>query len=630
MLIKYLKSSTNRKIKFEEKLDISSPEKYYEFSKKGEKIVLGGKFYYYNQGLKKNIFFRENPYNQLSSLLAKYGLEGFINNVEGEYWGLVINGKANSVRLFSDKLKQLELYYFDNEKIFLASDDPKEIIDEIGRPPAYNKQGLISNVLLHLPKGHTLFQGIYRLKYNETIKIAADKILLEKFKDTNVNIADYSQADLEKYEEMVTKAVLSRASKKMNLVLNSGGWDSTLILALLVKHLGKNKVRSVTMKITFADGRCFNVYEIAKVKKIAKMLGIKNEVVEMDYKKENLYSAFESIKDPSFYRGLLFLAPANWGKTIDHIKNRYGKDIVVFHGEGCDSLQNFGLSQFETLFHENEDFRSYADKMANYLFSPSFFSKIKDNSFANDNVYRIFKGLYPDKKFVEVQNLTQKEKIYYYLLSFIMSDIRVPFRKVESKGYIKDVALRNFENWLKEEYFEEAVDNISEKNLYYYYLNLYTSFHLQSPQIHIYRTGIRNMRFPYIDLNTFNFLARMPESFGRGLEFRPTKYAEKTFAKRIFSKELVALLEAGPHSYLYEIENMNPYDEYLLKGSLYEQMKKKIDIEKISKIFDNSTFESEKIMKFAEDFKQGRLKNLSSLEKNILLAIMLFSIHPDA
>jgi len=75
---------------------------------------------------------------------------------------------------------------------------------------------------------------------------------------------------------------------------------------------------------------------------------------------------------------------------------------------------------------------------------------------------------------------------------------------------------------------------------------------------------------------------------------------------------------------------MNPYDEYLLKGSLYEQMKKKINIKKISKIFDNSIFESEKIVKFAEDFKQGRLKNLSSLEKNILLAIMLFSIHPDA
>lgn len=630
MLIKYTKNAKDRKIKFEEKLDISSDEKYYEFPRKSGKIILRGKFYYCNQGKKNNIFFRESPQSQLKALLQKYNLEDFINNVEGEYWGLELNDNTNSVRLFSDKLKQLEMYYFDNEKFFLASDDPKEIVDELGRPPAYNKQGLISNVLLHLPKGHTLFQGINRLKYNETIKIAADKLSIEKFEDSNINIAEYTDQDLAEYGELVTKSILSRASKKMNLVLNSGGWDSTLILALLVKHLGKNKVRSVTMKITFSDGRCFNVYEIAKVKKIAKMLGVKNEVVEMDYRKENLYPAFESIKDPSFYRGLLFLAPANWGKTIDHIRNHYGKDVVVFHGEGCDSLQNFGLSQFETLFHDNEDFRAYADKMANYLFSPSFFGKVKDNSFLKDNVYKIFRGLYPEKKFIDVKNIGLKEKIFYYLLSFIMSDIRVPFRTVESKGYIKESALKNFENWLREEYFKDAIDNVSEKNLYYYYLNLYTSFHLQSPQIHIYRTGVRNMRFPYIDLNLFNFLARMPENFGRGLEFKPTKYPEKTFAKKVFPKELVDLLEAGPHSYLYEIEDMNAYDEYLLKGSLYEEMRKKINLEKIEKIFTDSIFETKKIMDFAEDFKQGRLKNLSSMEKNILLAIMLFSIHPDA
>lgn len=627
----YLKYYLQKKSNLDQKIEIKEENgQNYIFSFKDQKFILGGKFYYFNKGAKKNILFGQNPKTKIKELLKKNTINEFINNIEGEYWGVKMDYKNNSLMLFSDKLKQLEIYYFIDEDVFIASTDPKEILNKLGKKPVYNKYGLISNVLLHLPKGDTLFQDVKRLKYNEIIKLETHKLSVEKLKDKDIKIADYSEKDLAEYNQMVVKSILSRASKTMNLVLNSGGWDSTLILALLVKHLGRNKVKSVTMKITFADGRCFNIYEINKVKKIAKMLGIKNEVVEMNYKEENLYPAFASIKDPLFYRGLMFLAPANWGKTIEHIRKHYGKDVVIFHGEGCDSLQNFGLSQFETLFHDNEDFRGYADKMANYLFSPSFFKKLKDNSFLQDNVYRIFRGLYPEKKFVDAKNLPLKDKIYYYLLSFILSDIRMPFRKIESKGYIKDSALKSFEKWIRENYFEEAIGDISEKNLYYYFLNLYTSFHLQSPQIHIYRTAFPNMRFPYIDLNLFNFFSRMPENFGRGLEFKPTKYAEKTFAKKVFPKELVDLLEAGPHSYLYEIENMNPYDEYLLKGSLYEEIKGKINIEKIKDIFNPDVFETAKIVKFAEDFKYGRLKNLAGLEKNLLLALIIFSIHPEA
>lgn len=626
----YLKCQKGKNLKFNEKIELKlQRENCYSFNRKEKKIIIGGKFYYYNLISKKNIFFRENPEKQLGELIKRYSISDFVNNIEGEYWGIEIDYKNKFLKIFSDKLKQLELYYFDSDSFFIISESPKEILDEVGIPD-YDKNSLISAILLYPPKANSLFKGLKRLKYNQTIRMFRDKISIEESVDKDTEIVKYSEKDLHQYGELLKNAILSRASKKMNLVFSSGGWDSTLILAILRKYLGKDKVIGITMKITFSDGRCFNKFEIAKVKKISRILGIKSEIIEMNYQKEDLYSRMDEVKDNLFYRGIFFLAPANWSKTVNYIKKKYGEDAVIFHGEGSDSLQNFGFSQFETLFHDNEEFRLYADKMAGYLFSPSFFKKIQDGRFLKDNVYKIFRGLYQDKEFVDVKKLSLKDKIYYYLLSFIFSDIRVPFRKVSSQRFIEESVFRNFENWLRVNYFQKAIKNINEKNLYYWFLFLYTSFHFQSPQIYVYRIALTNVRFPYIDLNLFKFFCQLPEEYGRGLEFRTTKFLEKEFAKEVLPKELVEMLVAGPHSYLYEIEDMNPYDEYWLKGSVYEKVKNKIDLKKIKKIFDSRTFRITEIEKFIQDFRQGRLKNLSSVETKLLIMITLFSIHPKA
>lgn len=626
----YLKYNLQKKAGLKEKINFNEGEgQKYGFSFRDHEIVLGGKFYYFNTALKKNVVFGQSAKTKLAKLLKKLSVSEFVNDVEGEYWGIKMDYKNNALTVFSDKLKQLELYYFYNDDVFLLADDPKIIVDEIG-PREYEPNSLISAVALYVLKGHSLFKGLKRLKYNEIIKIAGSQVNIEKTSDKDIKIKDYSEKDLASYNNLVKSAILSRASKKMNLVFSSGGWDSTLIMAILAKYLGKDKVRGITMKITLADGRCFNTYEIAKVQKISKMLGVKSDIVEMNYQKEKLYPGIYDVKDNFFYRGLLFLAPANWAKTIDYIKSKYGQDAVIFHGEGCDSLQNFGFSQFETLFHDNEDFRAYADKMNNYLYGPSFFKKLEDNSFEKDNVYKIFRKIYQDKEFVEVKSLDLQRKIYHLLMSFLLSDIRIPFRKVECQKYVKEGAFERFESWLEENYLKDAIENISADNLYYHYLALYTSFHLQSPQIYTYRTGLKNVRFPYIDLNLFRFMAGLPEKHGRGLEFKPTKFLEKEYAKEVLPKELVQMLEAGPHSYLYEIEDMNPYDEYWLKGSVYEHMKTKLDPEKIKRIFDENTFKTREILEFAERYRQGRLKNLSSVETKLLLLLVLLSIHPDA
>ena len=618
----YLKYYRKKTLEFNKKIELRDKEnKFYVFADKPQKFFLKGNFYYYNSDKLKSVFFNNNPEQQLRKLLKKYNLNNCINNVEGEYWGVKIDYKNKTLKIFSDKLKQLELYYFWNKDVFLASEDPKKIIDEVGIL-GYEKNSLISSILLYVPKGHTIFKGIYRLKYNEMVAMTQDKILIDNLIDKNTEISNYSEDNLVQYNKNFKDAVLSRASKNFNLVLISGGWDSTLILSILRKYLGKNKVKGIIMRIILSDGRCFNTFEVEKAKKIGKSLGVKTDVIEVDYRKKDVSEKFKEAKEELFLKNLFPLVTlANWSAVIGYIIQKYGKEVVVFDGEGADSLQNYGFSQYISLLHDDDNFREYADKMKNYLFGPTFFKKIKNNNFLGDTVYRIFLNFNKDKKFVNVENLNNGKKLYYYLMSFIFSDIRIPFRKVDCQRYVKNTAFKNFEGWLKREYFQKVIDNIQEKDLYYSFSCLYTLFHLQSPQIRVFQSGLENMRFPFIDSSLFRFLYKMPESFGRGLNFNSVKFPEKKLARNVFSNDLLKIVESGPHSYLSEIEDINFYDECLLKGSVYKYMRDKIDYEKVKNIFDNKSFNG--IESLIKRFKMGELKNISGTEARLLMLLTL-------
>lgn len=623
----YLKYCRKKTLEFLKKIELRDKEdKFYTFTDKNQKICLQGNFYYYSSDKLKSVFFNNNPKQQLKRLLKKYNLNSFINNVEGEYWGAKIDYKNKTLTIFSDKLKQLELYYFWNDDIFLVSEDPKKIIDEVGIL-GYEKNSLISSILLYVPKGHTIFKGIYRLKYNEIITITQNKISINNLIDKDTGISKYSENDLLQYNKILKNAVLSRASKNFNLVLISGGWDSTLILSILRKHLGKNKVKGIIMSIILSDGRCFNKFEVEKSKKIGKNLGVKTDIIEVDYRKKDVSEKFKEAKDELFLKNLFLLTSANWSMVISYINQKYGKDVVIFDGEGADSLHNYGFSQYISLLHENDNFREYADKMRNYLFGPTFFKKIKNDNFLGDIVYKIFLNFNKDKKFVNVENFNNEKKLYYYLMSFIFSDLRIPFREVDCKRYVRNTAFKNFEEWLRKEYFQKVIDNIQEKNLYYNFSYLYILFHLQSPQIRIFRSGLENVRFPYIDSNLFRFLYKMPESFGRGLNFNSVKFPLKKLARNVLSGALLEILESGPHSYLSEIEDINFYDEYLLKGPGYKYMRDKIDYKKVKNIFDNKNFYINEIENLIKRFKKGELKNISGIEARLLILLILLSSH---
>lgn len=623
----YIKYNRGKGLAFGERIDIRQGEdSFYAFTDGHTQTILSGKFYYYNSANSKPVFFGTKPENQLGKLVKKYSVENFIDNVEGEYLGVEINSEKQSLTLFSDKLKQAEFYYFYNNDFFVASNDPRQIVEDMNISE-YDSTVLASAVIFYVPKGHLLFKGVRRLKYNEVVTIAKNKIAVTRFRDKDQKISDYSGKDLDRYYEIYKNSIFSRASKKLNLVFSSGGWDSTSLLFMLSRHLGKDKVRGVTIKMVMSDGNCFNEFEVNKVLKIGRILGIKMDIVEVNYGKKDLYAKFDEVKDILFYKNIFYFSPANWSKIVSYIKGKYGEDVVVFSGEASDSLHNYGFSQYISIPHGNDDFAEYADKMKNYLFGPTFFKKVMANTFLNDAVYKIFLNFNRDKKFVDVKSLSTKRKKYFYLSSFIFSDLRIPFRALDYTKYIKANFHREFEKWVEKEYFAEPVENISENNLYYYFSYLYVLFHLQSPQVQIYRNVLKNVRFPFVDLNMFKFLYKMPESFGRGLNFNSIKYPLKTLARKDFPKELIRVVESGPHSYLSEVKDVNIYDDYLLQGPIYAYIKDNLDFKKIKHLFPRRIFHVDRIENFVSSFKRGKLKDISSNDGKLLITLTLLSIH---
>ncbi|MCX5695173.1 MAG: asparagine synthase-related protein [Candidatus Omnitrophica bacterium] len=619
MYLKFYRKGRN----FNERIELRRSGEACFIQEQGVETILEGKFYYYNDSHEKIVLINR-PEVQLEAFIKKYGISDFIERVEGEYCGIRIDRGKRRLKIFSDKLKQKELYFFYNEDVFIASDDCNKIITEIGSLEI-EENSLLSAVLLHISKGHTLFKNIYRLKYNEIIELSEDKVIIGYHDDRDINILESSELDSSRYEKIFKNAILSRASNKFNLVYSSGGWDSTMILAILRQNFEKSKIRGIAVKFILQDGSCFNEFEMNKLKKLSKTLDVGIDELTIDFRKKELYYQFERVSRDLFINNLFYFCPTRWAKTVDYISGKYGKDVVIFNGEGSDSLHNYGFSQHISLPHDNYDFKEYADKMKNYLFGPEFFKRIENKTFQEDSIYKIFLQFHPDLEFVKAGNLEKKNRFFYYLLSFIYSDIRVPFRKVGDGKYFQKKAIRKFERWLEKYYFGKAAVNISESNLYYYFSYLYTLFHLQSPQIRIYREGLVNTRFPFIDMNLFRFLYKMPQHFGRGLNFNHIKYPLRILAEKVLSESQRAILENGPHSYLSEVRKMNINDEWCLRGPEYEYMKDNIDMRKVLKVFKADTYSTHEIQNLIRRFQQGRLRNITKLEARLLQLFALLS-----
>ena len=368
-------------------------------------------------------------------------------------------------------------------------------------------------------------------------------------------------SDLETYTEILQNSILSQASDIENWVLISGGWDSTIMLATLCKHIDKDKIKPIVGKLLLPDGRCYNPYEVSKAQKIAAYYDLECEVADTWMSNDKIVKQISSLST-NLRSNLLYQWMPGFYAISKIISKKGKKGGTVFYGAFSDALHNFGFSQFISLPYLSYDFREYSDKMRNYLYSPSFLTKVLNSSYEDDFIFKLFWWHANSEHDLAINN-NQNDALFNYLLSFIISDLRIPFAPIASEKVFKEEAQESFKKWLYDNYFSEAVENINTENMYFYLTHLYKYFHLQSYDNSIIQNSFEGTGYhpclPFLDARLAEFLAAMPEDWGRGLEWKQIKYPLKQYAYRHLDVP-VDIIESDFHSYIDEKED----DERLL------------------------------------------------------------------
>lgn len=594
-------------------LVISDTKYVLSIENKNKQIFFEGEIYYHVKD-NKTYPLKKNEYAEfLRKKLQDFNVTEFINSVEGIYNAVYVDKEKDEAVIFCDYLNRKNFFYTEADSSFIAATSLENIISDVSEIK-YNQQGLLSYLTVgYTPAYQTFYEGINRFTNNEYVKIQNGKFLHEFFSEKYL-IEEYDKSYIDKYDDLISNAILSRSTDN-NFVLNSGGWDSTSIIYHLLKSHDASKVNSVVYEMKLRGGDVFNVYEVDKVKRISEYYGINSEKIEIDFNDKKLINDWESISSElKNYHTYFFV---DMPKAVHDIASR-NKNASIFSGEASDSIHNFGFSQFVAVTYDNKELREYGDKMKSYLFGPSFFTKIQNNSFTDDKVFQFFKYYFGEENFENTNDLKKNDLLNSYFKSFMLSSARVPFAKVAGNEFASDSLQNDFNSGLSENIFNALVSDTTSQNLYYSLLQIYRYYHFHSPQIEVKHSPLRhkgeNCKIPFLDSSLLKFMYSMPESWGRGLELKPTKYPLRYLAHERWNIPVHILEEPGAHSYIAESDkrwsysggswNMNCETIYnSVFGERFKSILSEIDLEKY---FSPEYFKTDLMKKAVDDFINGK------------------------
>jgi len=594
-----------------------------KFKIKNTQVFIFGHIDYINFKKKKKFFLNnKNIFKELKKNILKTNSH---DKIEGHFCCIIFN--KNDIIISSDRNKSYEVFYqYSKDSIIIsnfmdieANNSYKNNLNQISIINILNTYGN------YAPKKNTIYKNINRLGLNQFFKINPKTLSLKK---TNYNSKPYiinKDPNIEDYRKALNESISLRSSNKMNWILMSSGWDSSSILAILNKIKGPKKITAVIGRVKFSDKYGFiNDFEIKKAKKICLHYKITLKVINVDFSSSIYLKNFKRYKTILKSHGLYSLLSYNQFFLSEYISKKASKKLdAVFCGDISDGAHNFGFSQYATfLNHDDLNLREYFDKMYSYMYSPSFFSKIKNKNFKKDYVFNTLIKLKNIKLFKDLK----KNKILKYIMPLFLSQNRLPFENFLNSNLFSQLGKFSLFNIMQKDYFNNVVKMINAKNFYGLILQLYNSFHWQSTQVRCmihapYFFGMRSYA-PFRDTSVLKFLSVMPENWGRGLELRPTKYPLKEILK---DKTLnyPTKIQIGPHSYLYDTNpRWNPKEDLIYHSkarSLYINSLKKLDI---NKFFDKKFFNISKLNKL----KKNYLKNKKEKGKQIDEIFNLISI----
>jgi hypothetical protein len=421
-------------------------------------------------------------------------------------------------------------------------------------------------------KEHTLYKDVKRLGVFMRIKLLNGKIdiLKRAFTPLSTNPL-FAEKDMHRYSDYFIEAIRARGSKEGNVVYLSSGWDSTSILAVLVHLFGNRKVRAVIGRHRYSErSGVINQFEIDRAKAVAEYFNVKLNIIDLDYR-NNGTEIFGSINSLFQSQQFASVTGINHWILAEATAKTANADEVIFAGEMSDGAHNLGFSQFVTIFHPASlEFREYSDKMASYLYGPTFLSQLKKGVQENDPIWQLFRQRYSKAKFEEPaqDELAITKQL---LSSFFLRGGRIPLYSIDNSTLLSSSGANNYISESEIVYLDQISKQVNQDTLYACYLHLYNSFHWQGSTVitleHTADMHGLECVLPFNDSEVINFLSAMPESWGRGLDLNPTKYPLKWMLKNRI--DYPWHLQVGPHSYTYDVDpNFTHTGELLYASSL--------------------------------------------------------------
>ncbi|MDG1013886.1 MAG: hypothetical protein P8O09_01600, partial [Flavobacteriaceae bacterium] len=155
------------------------------------------------------------------------------------------------------------------------------------------------------------------------------------------------------------------------------------VLATLCDIHGPKKIRAVIGRFKYSTkSGVNNNFEIERAKKITDYFKVPLDIVDIDYTDSEYLSFWNDIREEFKSNQLYALFSYNFFRLASFINQNSDKDDAVFNGEISDGVHNFGFSQSLTVLdHPSLEFREYSDKMASYLYGPTFLNTILNGSF---------------------------------------------------------------------------------------------------------------------------------------------------------------------------------------------------------------------------------------------------------
>lgn len=481
-----------------------------------------------------------------------------IPRIEGRFILLSVS-EVGVCELWTDQFGRIDVYWqlLDGGMVIGTSLDLLPVAQRGSSPDPVGLAHSLTVYGARPAKQHTLYRGVRRLGVNQGLRASTNgvEILHREFKPASTSPL-YGPKDLHRYADYFLEAIRSRASATSNVVYLSSGWDSTSILAALVHLFGNRKVRAVIGRMRYSErSGVINQFEIVRASAVAAYFGVRLDIIELDYR-TNAREVLNQVQGHFRSQQFANLTGVNHWKLAEGTAKTADGDEVIFAGEMSDGAHNLGFSQFTTIFHPASlDFREYSDKMASYLFGPTFLEQLQKNAHEQDPVWQLIKQRAGSTIFDKVSD--GKEAVALQLLSsFFLRGGRIPLYSIENTRILTASGKEKYTAESENIYLREISASVTQENIYAYYLHLYNSFHWQGSTVATLEFTAEHFGLkcvlPFHDSAVIEFLSAMPESWGRGLDLNPTKYPLKWMLRNRI--DYPHHLQVGPHAYTYDVD----------------------------------------------------------------------------